>query len=78
MNQTNSSITQGAVKITALYCRLSREDERGGESVSIENQKMILLKYAEDNGFYNTRFFEEMIFSSLIQRPLVRRAVMYA
>ena len=29
-------------KITALYCRLSQEDERLGESLSIENQKRIL------------------------------------
>ena len=31
-------------KITALYCRLSQEDERLGESLSIENQKNILLQ----------------------------------
>ena len=31
-------------KITALYCRLSQEDERAGESLSIENQKSILLR----------------------------------
>jgi len=30
-------------KITALYCRLSQEDERLGESLSIEHQKEILL-----------------------------------
>lgn len=28
-------------KITALYCRLSQEDERAGESLSIENQENI-------------------------------------
>lgn len=28
-------------KITALYCRLSQEDERAGESLSIENQDVI-------------------------------------
>ena len=28
-------------KITALYCRLSQEDERQGESLSIENQELI-------------------------------------
>jgi len=44
-------------KITALYCRLSQEDERSGESLSIENQKEILKKYADDNGFTNTMFF---------------------
>jgi DNA invertase Pin-like site-specific DNA recombinase len=44
-------------KITALYCRLSRDDEHQGESNSITNQKSILQKYADDNGFRNTRFF---------------------
>ena len=34
-------------KITALYCRLSQEDARLGESLSIENQKAILLEYAQ-------------------------------
>ena len=28
-------------KITALYCRLSQEDERAGESLSIENQELL-------------------------------------
>ena len=34
-----------------LYYRLSQEDERAGESLSIENQKKILEKYARENGF---------------------------
>lgn len=44
-------------KITALYCRLSRDDELQGDSNSIINQKNILKKYADDNGFKNTEFF---------------------
>ena len=44
-------------KITALYCRLSQEDERLGESLSIENQKAILLQYAKDHRFPNPTFF---------------------
>lgn len=44
-------------KITALYCRLSRDDELQGESNSITNQKSIIEKYAKDNGFQNTKFF---------------------
>ena len=44
-------------KITALYCRLSRDDEQLGESNSIKNQKSILSKYAKDNHFINTQFF---------------------
>ncbi|BFL40138.1 recombinase family protein [Clostridia bacterium UC5.1-1D1] len=44
-------------KITALYCRLSQEDERLGESLSIENQKTILLQYARDHRLPNPTFF---------------------
>ncbi|MCD8390508.1 MAG: DUF4368 domain-containing protein [Firmicutes bacterium] len=51
-------------KITALYCRLSRDDESNGsdgtvrgDSNSIVNQKAILSKYAKDNGFKNPQFF---------------------
>jgi len=52
--------SQTAVKndlITALYCRLSRDDELQGDSNSIKNQKAILQKYATDNGFGNIQFF---------------------
>lgn len=34
-----------------LYLRLSKDDERAGESVSIENQKMLLTNYAEEEGW---------------------------
>ena len=44
-------------KITALYCRLSQEDERMGESLSIENQKAMLLQYAREHHFPNPTFF---------------------
>lgn len=44
-------------KITALYCRLSQDDMLQGESNSITNQKAILKKYAEDNGFSNHMFY---------------------
>ena len=44
-------------KITALYCRLSRDDELSGESNSITNQKSILSKYAKENNFQNIKFF---------------------
>ena len=50
-------------KITALYCRLSRDDELQGDSNSIKNQKAILQKYAEDNGFKNLHFFVDDGFS---------------
>lgn len=44
-------------KMTALYCRLSQEDDRAGESLSIENQKAMLLQYAREHHFPNPTFF---------------------
>lgn len=44
-------------KITALYCRLSQDDEFSGESNSITHQKEILTEYADKNGFSNCRFY---------------------
>ena len=52
-------------KITALYCRLSQEDMQAGESESIQNQKIILQKYADDHHFFNTRFFVDDGFSGV-------------
>ena len=46
-------------KFTALYERLSRDDEQKGESNSIANQKMMLEEYARRNGFNNVRHFTE-------------------
>ncbi len=43
--------------ITALYCRLSRDDEVAGESNSISNQKRILETYARDHGLVPYSFF---------------------
>ena len=40
-------------KITALYKRLSRDDELNGDSNSIVNQKKMLEKYAKEQGFTN-------------------------
>lgn len=52
-------------KITALYCRLSRDDEQDGLSGSIKNQQSILEKYAKENGFRNARFFIDDGFSGV-------------
>ena len=35
---------------TGGYCRLSRDDEQNGESMSIENQRSTLIRYAKENG----------------------------
>ena len=55
--QYRPSHTVAGDKITALYCRLSQEDDLHGESNSITNQKAILQKYADEHGFPNTMFF---------------------
>ena len=44
-------------QITALYCRLSQEDLRAGESLSIENQRLMLKDYADKNGFRNCQYY---------------------
>ena len=43
--------------ITALYCRLSRDDELQGESNSISNQKRILESYAREHSLMPYQFF---------------------
>ena len=43
--------------VTALYCRLSKDDELVGDSNSIVHQKEMLAKYAKEHGFTNTEFY---------------------
>ena len=49
--------TETIIGLTALYCRLSRDDGIEGDSNSVANQKKLLNKYAKENGFDNTRFY---------------------
>ena len=57
-------------KITALYERLSRDDDLNGESNSITNQKKYLEDYARRNGFTNIRHFTDDGFSGVnFNRP---------
>ena len=61
-------------KITALYCRLSQEDENKGDSNSIQNQRAILEKYAKDNGFENIQIFIDDGYSGVsFNRPDFQR-----
>ena len=46
-------------KVTALYERLSKDDEQQGESNSIINQKSYLEEYARKNGFINIKHFTD-------------------
>lgn len=63
-NQSNTAAVlqfpynaMSAEEVTALYCRLSRDDEQEGDSNSIVNQKKILQKYALEHGYNNFRFY---------------------
>ena len=60
-------------RITALYCRLSQDDGREGESNSIVNQKALLNEYARKNRFKNPRFFVDDGYSgTTFDRPAFR------
>ena len=61
-------------KITALYCRLSQDDGREGESNSIVNQKVLLNEYARKHRFKNLQFFVDDGYSGTnFDRPDFRR-----
>ena len=60
--------------IAGLYYRLSQEDEHQGESVSIDNQRAILRKYAEERGFeIHDEYIDDGISGTTFQRPEVQR-----
>ena len=60
--------------IAGLYYRLSQEDERQGESLSIDNQRTILRKYAEEHGFeIHDEYIDDGVSGTTFQRPEVQR-----
>ncbi len=66
--------TEKKEKITALYCRLSQDDGREGESNSISNQKEILMQYAKQHGFLHPEFFvDDGISGTTFIRPDFQR-----
>ena len=74
-----SSIAKITDKITALYARLSKDDELQGDSNSIINQKNILQKYADDNDFGNTQVFVDDGYSGTnFERPDWKRLIALA
>ena len=61
-------------RITALYCRLSQDDGREGESNSIVNQRSLLNEFARKNHFKNLQFFVDDGYSGTnFDRPDFRR-----
>ena len=60
--------------VTALYCRLSKDDEQIGDSNSIVHQKEILAKHAKEHGFSNCEFYVDDGFSGTnFNRPDFQR-----
>ena len=63
-------------RITALYCRLSRDDEFSGDSVSIQTQKAMLSQFAEERGFINCEYFVDDGYSGTnFNRPDFQRMI---
>ena len=63
-------------KITALYCRLSNDDDLQGESNSITNQKAMLTDYAKRNGFRNIEIYVDDGWSGTnFDRPDFKRMI---
>ena len=68
------SMRNNALKITALYERLSKDDDQQGESNSITNQKTFLESYAFKNGFMNIRHYTDDGYSGKnFNRPAVQQ-----
>ena len=64
------------IKKTALYCRLSKDDENAGESLSIETQKAMLTQYAKENGLMPIELYIDDGFSGLnFERPDFQRMI---
>ena len=62
--------------ITALYCRLSLEDGKDNESMSISNQKLLLKDFAEKNGMFNCEFYVDDGFTGRnFNRPAFQRMI---
>lgn len=61
-------------KITALYARLSKDDELQGDSNSIVNQKIMLEQYAKEHFFSNTNFYADDGYSGVdFERPQIQK-----
>lgn len=63
-------------KYTILYGRLSQEDDRAGDSNSIVNQRLLLERYAQTNGFENTLFLADDGYSGTnFERPSWKKII---
>ena len=67
---------QNIQKTTALYCRLSLEDGRENESMSISNQKLMLKDFAEKNGMFRYEYYVDDGYTGRnFNRPAFQRMI---
>lgn len=65
--------------IVGIYARLSRDDERAGESVSIENQKEMLSRYVREQGWTLYDYYcDDGVSGTTFDRPGLNRLVQSA
>lgn len=61
---------------TGIYLRLSKDDERAGESISIENQRLMLTKYVEEKGWKIAgEYVDDGYTGTNFDRPEVQRMI---
>ena len=59
-----------------IYCRLSRDDERTGESVSIENQKIMLSRYVQEQGWnLYAAYCDDGVSGTTFDRPMFNQMI---
>ena len=73
--ELGKTLEQLAVR-RAIYCRLSNDDERDGESVSIENQKLLLQNYVRQRGWNEIdTYIDDGYSGTNFDRPGVKRLI---
>ena len=62
--------------LAGLYLRLSKDDERAGESVSIENQRLLLTQYVQEKGWeIKETYIDDGWSGTTMQRPAFQRMI---
>lgn len=76
ISETYKQYYDGGEDITALYSRLSCDDDLQGDSNSIKNQKAMLGKYAQEHGYKNPQFYVDDGYSGTnFNRPDFQRMI---
>lgn len=75
-SETYNKYNDGGEEVTALYSRLSCDDDLQGDSNSIKNQKAMLGKYAQEHGYKNPQFYVDDGYSGTnFNRPDFQRMI---